>query len=140
MQLPMRFEVAAGYATGLIMALLLACSVREGGAKCGRRFDTYNGVRHDCDTLNYGQCELQGAPFISEPWPTVKYAYNEKHFWSARLLNVYVLLTSPAHARGEVLVRIVCVCVCVSVCYACHRSSRRYGYSTSGSKVPTESA
>ena len=112
MQLPMRFEVAAGYATGLIMALLLACSVREGGAKCGRRFDTYNGVRHDCDTLNYGQCELQGAPFISEPWPTVKYASCV----------------------------CVCVCVCVSVCYACHRSSRRYGYSTSGSKVPTESA
>ena len=28
MQLPMRFEVAAGYATGLILALLLAAYVR----------------------------------------------------------------------------------------------------------------
>ncbi len=43
-------------------------------------------------------------------------------------------LTSPP-GRGEVLVLIVCVCL--SVCY---RSSGRYGYLTSQTKVSTESA
>ncbi len=53
-----------------------------------------------------------------------------------------MLLTSPP-VRGEVLVLIVCVCVsvCVSVCLCvCYRSSGRYGYLTSQTKVSTESA
>ena len=42
--------------------------------------------------------------------------------------------------EGWVIVLIVCVCVCLSVCLSvCYCSSGRYGCSTSGTKLPTES-
>ena len=73
MQLPLLLTVRC--IAGLALLLECSCSVRDAGS-CVRK---YTSSDPDCETLNYGSCEIEinktltGNIFNTEPYPNDKY-------------------------------------------------------------------